>query len=105
MCVYRSSCSFRSSAGSVTMNFMMLLLIIAASHGPFSLGRIEHYRNSRRTLAFNERVDSSSSHVVEMKEEILATEEAMALHYYLNFLFGMNIDDWKLRLSCFIRQQ
>ena len=61
--------------------FMMRLLIISTLHRSFSSGGIEHDRHSGRALVFNENVASSSSHVVDMTEDMLATGEATASHY------------------------
>ena len=61
--------------------FMMRLLIISTSHGSCNLSGIEHDRHSGRALAFNEKAASSSPHVADIKEDMLATKEATALHY------------------------
>ena len=80
MCVCRLRCSFRSSAGSNMMDLMMRLLIISVSYGSYSSGGVDHNRHSIRALAFNEKLTSSSSHMVDMTEDVSAAEEATALH-------------------------
>ena len=65
------------------MCLMMQLLITSASHGSCSLGGIEHDRHSGRVLTFIEKAASSSPHVVDVTEDVLATKEATALQYDL----------------------
>ena len=60
---------------------MMRLLVIPTSHGSCSSGEIEHDRHSKILLAFNEKAKSSSPHVVDMTEDLLATKEEKVLHY------------------------
>ena len=81
MCVCRLSYSFRGSSGSSIMDLMMRLLIISASHGSCSSGRFDYGRLSGRALASNEKVVSSCPHVVDMTEDVLATEKVTALPY------------------------
>ena len=60
---------------------MMRLLVISASHVSCSSVGVECSRRSGRVLTFNEKVASSSPHVVDVTEDVLATEEATASHY------------------------
>ena len=45
------------------------------------MGVIEHDRRVVRALAFNEKIASSSPHVVDMTEDVLATDDATVLRY------------------------
>ena len=55
------------------IEFMMRLLIILAPCGSRSSVGIGHDRSSEGALEFNEKVASSSSHVVDVAEETLPT--------------------------------
>ena len=81
MSACRLPCSFRSSASSSMMNLMMRLLIISESHGSRSSSGVECVRLSGRVLTFNEKVESSSLHAIDMTEDVLATEEATSSLY------------------------
>ena len=77
----RSHCRFFSSASSIRMDLMLRLFVISALYGSLSSGGVELDRRSERALAFNEKLATSSPHVVDVKEDILSIEEATALHY------------------------